>query len=170
MVADAEHLPFPDATFDIVYSYGVLHHSPDTRAAVKEVHRVLKPGGTAIVMVYHHPSWAGFMLWGVHYAAHMGPWVLPRQAVFIAPGEPRHQGLWSTRAEASSRTSPASTCGRSSSRHGDLLLMPPAAKYRGWKHQLAWRLYPRWLVRRLGHRLGTGLMIEAVKAGAPDRR
>ena len=41
--------------------------------------------------------------------------------------------------------------------------MPPAEKYRGWKHQLAWRLYPRWLVRKLGDRLGTGLMIEAVK-------
>lgn len=169
MVADAEHLPFPDATFDIVYSYGVLHHSPDTRAAVKEVHRVLKPGGTAIVMVYHHPSWVGFMLWGVHYAAHMRPWVSPRQAVFEhleSPGTKVYtvdegRGLFSDFARVDVRPQLS---------HGDLLLMPPAAKYRGWKHQLAWRLYPRWLVRRLGDRLGTGLMIEAVKAGAPDRR
>ena len=31
-VSDAEHLPFADNTFDIVYSYGVMHHSPDTAA------------------------------------------------------------------------------------------------------------------------------------------
>src|SRR5438552_16686818 len=35
-VADAEHLPFPDNTFDIVYSYGVMHHSPATLACVRE--------------------------------------------------------------------------------------------------------------------------------------
>src|SRR5215212_11236886 len=52
-IGDAENLPFPDNTFDIVYSWGVLHHSPDTPRAVREVHRVLRPGATAVVMVYH---------------------------------------------------------------------------------------------------------------------
>jgi len=42
-VADAEHLPFAAASFDLVYSYGVLHHSPDTAAAIAEVLRVLRP-------------------------------------------------------------------------------------------------------------------------------
>ncbi|HET6976794.1 MAG TPA: class I SAM-dependent methyltransferase [Pyrinomonadaceae bacterium] len=56
-VADAEHLDFPDNTFDIVYSHGVLHHTPDTAAAVREVHRVLRPGGKAIVMLYHRDSY-----------------------------------------------------------------------------------------------------------------
>ena len=50
-VADAEALPFEDASFDIVYSWGVLHHSPNTQQAVNEVHRVLKPGGVARVMI-----------------------------------------------------------------------------------------------------------------------
>lgn len=49
---DGERLPFADNTFDIVYSNGVLHHSPDTEAAIAEVHRVLKPGGSAIIMLY----------------------------------------------------------------------------------------------------------------------
>jgi SAM-dependent methyltransferase len=49
---DGEGLPFADATFDIVYSSGVLHHSPDTGAAVGELFRVLKPGGRAVVMLY----------------------------------------------------------------------------------------------------------------------
>jgi SAM-dependent methyltransferase len=49
-------LPFPDAAFDLVYSNGVIHHLPETALAIREFHRVLRPGGTAIVMVYHRAS------------------------------------------------------------------------------------------------------------------
>ena len=49
-------LPFADGSFDLVYSCGVIHHVPDTSAAVAEFHRVLRPGGSAIVMVYHRDS------------------------------------------------------------------------------------------------------------------
>ena len=56
-VADAERLDFPDASFDLVYSHGVLHHTPDIEAAVREIHRVLKPGGRAMVMLYHRGSY-----------------------------------------------------------------------------------------------------------------
>lgn len=56
-VADAEHLDFADESFDLVYSHGVLHHTPDTARAVREIHRVLKPGGRAIVMLYHRGSY-----------------------------------------------------------------------------------------------------------------
>ena len=55
--ADAENLDFEDDSFDLVYSHGVLHHTPDTAAAVGEIHRVLKPGGRAIVMLYHSGSY-----------------------------------------------------------------------------------------------------------------
>jgi SAM-dependent methyltransferase len=55
-VADAEHLPFADNTFDVVYSFGVLHHTPNTQKAIDEVHRVLKPGGRVIIMLYHTGS------------------------------------------------------------------------------------------------------------------
>lgn len=57
LVADAERLDFADATFDLVYSHGVLHHTPDIQAAVREIHRVLKPAGRAIVMLYHRGSY-----------------------------------------------------------------------------------------------------------------
>lgn len=56
VLSDGEHLPFADESFDVVYSNGVLHHTPDTEGAVKEVHRVLKRGGTAKVMLYHKNS------------------------------------------------------------------------------------------------------------------
>ena len=55
--ADAESLPFADGVFDIVYSNGVLHHSPDTDRAIAEAFRVLKPGGQAAIMLYCKSSW-----------------------------------------------------------------------------------------------------------------
>jgi len=56
-LSDAERLPFVDNSFDVYYSNGVLHHTPGTEAAVREAHRILKPGGTAKVMLYHRNSW-----------------------------------------------------------------------------------------------------------------
>lgn len=45
-------LPFPDGTFDMVFSHGVLHHVPEIRQAQQEIHRVLRPGGELVVMLY----------------------------------------------------------------------------------------------------------------------
>jgi ubiquinone/menaquinone biosynthesis C-methylase UbiE len=56
-VADAEALKFEDGSFDLVYSHGVLHHTPDARAAVGEIRRVLTPKGRAVVMLYHRNSY-----------------------------------------------------------------------------------------------------------------
>lgn len=55
-LADAENLPFPDASFDAVYSFGVIHHIPNIEQAVREIYRVLRPGGQAIISVYHKNS------------------------------------------------------------------------------------------------------------------
>jgi SAM-dependent methyltransferase len=63
--ADAEHLPFDDASFDIVYSWGVIHHTPDTVRCVDEIYRVLRPGGTLILMLYHLHGW-----WELRIRAH----------------------------------------------------------------------------------------------------
>jgi len=54
--ASATGLPFGDRTFDLVYANGVLHHIPDVERAVEEIHRVLRPGGHVVAMVYHRRS------------------------------------------------------------------------------------------------------------------
>jgi ubiquinone/menaquinone biosynthesis C-methylase UbiE len=73
-VADAERLPFDDGSFDLVYSWGVLHHTPDTEAAIAEVRRVLRDGGEARIMLYARHSWVALALWA-RYALLVGrPW------------------------------------------------------------------------------------------------
>jgi SAM-dependent methyltransferase len=64
--ADAEALPFDDASFDRVYSWGVVHHTPDTGKAIDEAIRVLQPGGTLCVMLYARHSWTSYGFWVRH--------------------------------------------------------------------------------------------------------
>lgn len=59
-VGDAENLPYANNTFDLVYSWGVLHHTPDTEKAIGEAIRVAKPGGRIKLMLYHR--WSVLML------------------------------------------------------------------------------------------------------------
>ena len=56
-VANAEErIPLPDASVDHVYSFGVIHHAPAPERIIREMHRVLRPGGTFTVMLYNRNS------------------------------------------------------------------------------------------------------------------
>src|SRR5215470_13519228 len=66
-------LPFADDHFDIVFSHGVLHHVPDIRQAQSEIHRVLRPGGELVIMVYAR--------WSLNYLLSIG---LIRRAALLA--------------------------------------------------------------------------------------
>ncbi len=62
---DAERMTFPDESFDYVWSWGVIHHSEDPEAIVREIHRVLTPGGSAQIMVYHKNSFRYYVYGGL---------------------------------------------------------------------------------------------------------
>lgn len=71
---DAEKLPFADHSFDLVYSWGVIHHSERPDLIVSEIRRVLKPNGIFIGMVYGKRSVAAFRFWVKHALLEGRPW------------------------------------------------------------------------------------------------
>jgi ubiquinone/menaquinone biosynthesis C-methylase UbiE len=60
-VANGEALPYTDASFDVVYGHGVIQYTANAEQLIRECHRVLKPGGSAIFMVYNRVSWLNAM-------------------------------------------------------------------------------------------------------------
>lgn len=64
---DAEALPFVDGQFDLVWSWGVIHHSSCTTRIVREIARVLQPQGEARVMVYNRQSFKARYLLARYY-------------------------------------------------------------------------------------------------------
>lgn len=161
-VADAEALPFDDASFDIVYAYGVIHHTPNTKQALAELYRVLRPGGSAKVMIYGVPSWTGWMLWGVHAAARLRPLRSPRAVIrnhLESPGTKAYSESEARALFSAFRTVWIERALLS----GDLLTQKASADYQKPLHKLAWALYPRPLIRHFGRRYGLGMLIEGIK-------
>lgn len=158
-VADAEQLPFEEETFDIVYSYGVMHHSPDPAQCLREARRVLKPGGQARIMLYHHPSLTGAMLW-LRYG--VGRRKSMRQSVYNhleSPGTKTY-----TEDEIRSMMSGFENLSfRQVFSPGDLLLNQPSARFQSGRYRLAWKLYPRRLARRWARGWGLFMLVSAQK-------
>jgi len=158
-VADAEQLPFHDESFDIVYSWGVLHHSPDTARAVSEIHRVLKPGGRAAVMVYHRNSLTGAMLW-LRYGMLKGLSLNDVYARYLeSPGTKAYDAEEALRlfgefsaVQCQVQLSP-----------GDLLVGAAGQRHNGALLSAARTLWPRALIRRVARRRGLFLLIDALK-------
>ena len=69
---EAEALPFQDASIDVIYSSGVLHHTPNTEDALKEILRVLKPGGKAMIGLY--ATYSPMFMWYRLHALLRGNW------------------------------------------------------------------------------------------------
>jgi len=169
IVGDAENLPFPEAQFDIYYSWGVLHHTPDTRKALAEAWRVLKPGGTLKLMLYHYPSVFAYIVWML-YGPMNGKFVSPRKIIFDHVESPGTKSF--TEDEVRKMLS---GCGTGPAidppvriqiylASPDLLSFGLSENYQGRKWQLIRQIYPRWLVKLLvGNRFGTFMTIEATK-------
>jgi ubiquinone/menaquinone biosynthesis C-methylase UbiE len=60
-VGDAHTLPYRDASLDVVFGFGVLHHLPDWRAGMKEIARVLRPGGIFFLEEFYPPLYQNFL-------------------------------------------------------------------------------------------------------------
>ena len=163
-VADAEDLPFPDNTFDVAYSYGVMHHSADTARCLQEARRVLKPGGEARIMLYHHASMTGIMLW-LRYGIWRGQSI--RRCVYERLESPGTKTY--TTGEVISMMRDFEDVGiEQVFSPGDLLLHKPSPRFERPAYRLIWKLFPRRLVRKLGHKWGLFLLITARKPSLGD--
>lgn len=161
-VADAEKLPFEDASFDLVYSWGVLHHSPNTARAVSEVYRVLRPSGTARIMVYQKYSLTGYMLWA-RYALLEGRLFRPLDEIYASHLESPGTKAYTVDAARKMFAQFSSVDLRTQLCFGDLLEGAVGQRHRGALLTVAKTVWPKWLLRRLFKNHGLFLLIEATK-------
>ena len=161
-VSDAEALPFADNSFDIVYSYGVLHHSPDTEKAINEVYRVLRPGGRAAIMIYHTHSLVGYMLW-MRYGLLRGRPFRSLANIYANHLESPGTKAYSSREaqEMCHRYSKVNISTRLS--FADLLEGSVGQRHGGFLLTVARALWPRPILRYLFKRQGLLLLINATK-------
>jgi SAM-dependent methyltransferase len=162
LVGDAENLGFRDDSFDLVYSWGVLHHSPNTAHAVAELHRVLKPGGQARVMIYHKWSLVGMMLWIRYGLLELRPRISLEKlfgSYLESPGTKAYSVQGAKELFSAFEVVQVTTV----LSHGDLLGSAAGQRHAGPLLAVARRLWPRWLLRRVLSGAGLFMMIEARK-------
>ncbi|HBS52021.1 MAG TPA: hypothetical protein DEA62_03435 [Coxiellaceae bacterium] len=161
-VGDSENLTFGNESFDLVYSWGVLHHSPDTAKAVAEVHRVLKSGGIAKIMIYHKWSLVGLMLWFRYALLRLRPWLSLSEiyaSYLESPGTKAYSVV-----EAKQLFSDFSDvkinivlCS------GDLLISDVGQRHRSVLLAVVKKIWPRAFLKRYFSKFGLFMLIEARK-------
>lgn len=161
---NAEEMTFSSNSFDVVYSCGVIHHSPNTGKAVNEIYRVLRDGGVARIMIYHRYSPIGFLLW-TRYALLKGkPWLNLTHiydAYLESPGTKAYTVKETKEMFSQFKTVNTSVICSS----GDLLYGQAGQRHRGILLSLAKVFWPRSIVREISKRCNFGLylLIEAEK-------
>lgn len=87
-LADSENLPFKNNVFDLVFSWGVLHHTPNTQKAIDEAYRCLKQNETVIVMLYNKWSLINFYYFIIRIKMRLIPlFGLKKRRAILAPIE-----------------------------------------------------------------------------------
>ena len=153
---------YDNDSFDVVYSWGVLHHSPDTPKAVNEVFRVLRRGGVARIMIYNKYSIVGYLLW-LRYGLLLGKPFRSLDDIYghhlESPGTKAYtieqtKGMFTNFSEVKIKPQLS---------FGDLLKGEVGQRHRGILLNLAKKLWPRWLIKRFFANHGLYLLITARK-------
>lgn len=161
-VADVEDLPFEDESFDLIYSWGVLHHTPDIRKAIDEIYRVLKPGGELKVMIYHKRSLVGYMLWVRYALMRLRPGTTLDEIYGKHLESPGTKAYSIEEAESMLAWFKDITI-RIAISHGDLLTPEVGRGHRGYLLTIARTIWPRKMIQRYLERFGLFMMIVARK-------
>ena len=162
LIADAENLPFMDDSFDLVYSWGVLHHTPNTREAISQVFRVLKNGGEARIMIYHKYSLVGYMLWA-RYALMRGRLFTSLTDIYEKYLESPGTKAFSKK-EAYDLFSQFQNVGiKTILTHGDLLTSNAGQRHHGMLLSIAKLIWPRWFIKIFFKSQGLFMLITAKK-------
>ncbi len=142
--------------------WGVLHHSPDTTKAVSEVFRVLKPNGSARIMIYHKWSVIGFMLWLRYALLRLKPW-LSLDKLYAENLESPGTKAYTIKEVRQLFSEFSYVVISTALTHGDLLESDVGQRHRGVTLGLAKMLWPRWLIRRFFPKAGLFMLIDAKK-------
>jgi len=160
--ADAENLPFSDNEFDAIYSWGVIHHSPDTEKATSEIYRVLKPNGFAKIMIYHKYSLVGYMLWLRYGLFKLRPFLSLREIYdkyLESPGTKAYSQNEAKELFKNFRNVKIIT----HQTHADLLTSDAGQRHRGGLLKIAKLIWPRWFFKTFMKSHGLELMVELIK-------
>ena len=157
-IDNAENLSFKDSTFDAIYSWGVLHHSPNTSKCFEEVLRCLKPGGFAKIMIYHKYSPTGWMLWMRYGLFKLKPFIKLNEiyAKYLeSPGTKAY-----TLKQANELVKNFSNAEmKVQLSFGDLLQGDVGARHKGFLLNFSKIIYPRMIIRLLSYIFPIGLCL-----------
>jgi|688.fasta_scaffold10769_2 ubiquinone/menaquinone biosynthesis C-methylase UbiE len=161
-IGDAENLIYEDNIYDIVYSWGVIHHSPNTHLAVNEIFRVLNPGATAKIMIYHKYSFVGYMLWFRYGLLKFNPFLSLKEIYSNYLESPGTKAYTVNEAkqlfENFSKVEISTVL-----THGDLLSSDAGQRHKGILLNIAKAIFPRFFIKLLFPGHGLFMLIKATK-------
>lgn len=161
-VGDAENLAFGNNTFDLVFSWGVMHHSPNTQQCFDEAFRVLKNGGEVKIMVYHHNSITGYMLWICYGLMKLKPFISLNKIYekYLESSGTKAFTVWEVREMLHKFPEINITTHLT---HSDLLTSGAGQRHQGIILTIAKKLMPRFLIKTFFPSHGLFMLIHARK-------
>jgi ubiquinone/menaquinone biosynthesis C-methylase UbiE len=161
-IGDAEKLDFENDMFNLVYSWGVIHHSPNTQRAIDEIYRVLMKDGKAKIMIYHKYSFVGYMLWLRYAFLNLKPFI-SLEEIYSKYLESPGTKAYSTKEAYAMFSSFSSVQISTVLTHGDLLTSQAGQRHKGFFLSIARKLFPVWLIKKFFPTHGLFMLISANK-------